>query len=638
MDKQMLDLVGAIEKAAKEQDFGELRNGWNRLYEHAKETGAPIDDKTSFRLLELMHEVGALDKLASRHEEDSDALIDKLIAAAREMPKGGTAQGVEQAAHALEQYCRASGYQLGEDDCKRLLEAFKEQRMWPALMRFAGQMLSLGDDYPVVRRIYAQALIESGQLHAAIPLLENLVTSLDPTKHERELGEAIGLLGRARKQIYIDNRGKGRAAAPLQDALRRSIGSYSSLYRQTQPGENTWHGINLIAMLKRAEIDRIEAPFVGKSAELARNLIAAVEPNASASGDGDPWTAATLAEAQLAAGNYEAAAKWFGVYANHKKVTAFHLASTVRQLREVWGVKPGEDAAGRILLALNLRLARMEGGRVELHGKEFAAERVAAEAMKGRSYDPIFEAVLGRDLAMPLKWYAKGLERANSVARLVSRNGYPVGTGFIVRGGDIAASLGDEPMLLTNFHVINTQGAVRALTQKTAQIEFEPEYGSGRGTARTFSCKSIRWESPPGQLDAALIELHPRPESIAPCPISEQEPKPRETRVFVIGHPGGRERSISLTDNELLGCGSRPKGAPYRYLHYRTPTEGGSSGSPVFEFKDWSVIGLHHAGPNPESGTFQRLDGEEGEHKANEGISILSIRETASRELGGKRR
>jgi V8-like Glu-specific endopeptidase len=84
-----------------------------------------------------------------------------------------------------------------------------------------------------------------------------------------------------------------------------------------------------------------------------------------------------------------------------------------------------------------------------------------------------------------------------------------------------------------------------------------------------------------------------------------------DSQVRVIGHPSGRGLSISV--NKLLDH-QTPK------VHYRTATEGGSSGSPVFN-QDWKLIGLHHAGGD----AVPRLNGTEGTYEANEGIWIHSI-------------
>ena len=76
---------------------------------------------------------------------------------------------------------------------------------------------------------------------------------------------------------------------------------------------------------------------------------------------------------------------------------------------------------------------------------------------------------------------------------------------------------------------------------------------------------------------------------------------------------------FSLQDNCLLACNES-------LLHYRTPTEPGSSGSPVFEPEDWRVVALHHKG----SEELRRIDGVEGTCEANEGIAILTLQGTGS--------
>jgi hypothetical protein len=71
-------------------------------------------------------------------------------------------------------------------------------------------------------------------------------------------------------------------------------------------------------------------------------------------------------------------------------------------------------------------------------------------------------------------------------------------------------------------------------------------------------------------------------------------------RVYIIGHPGGRDLAFSFQDNELLDHEGPSAGKPQIpgvcRVHYRAPTEGGSSGSPVFNARLWEVIALHHNG------------------------------------------
>jgi len=81
------------------------------------------------------------------------------------------------------------------------------------------------------------------------------------------------------------------------------------------------------------------------------------------------------------------------------------------------------------------------------------------------------------------------------------------------------------------------------------------------------------------------------------------------SRAFPLGRP------LSISHGEWLD-------ADDRVLHYRTPTDPGSAGSPVFDQTCWTVVGLHHGGKI----NRPRLHGQVGTYEANEGISISAIR------------
>src|SRR5262249_36255187 len=60
--------------------------------------------------------------------------------------------------------------------------------------------------------------------------------------------------------------------------------------------------------------------------------------------------------------------------------------------------------------------------------------------------------------------------------------------------------------------------------------------------------------------------------------------------ILIVQHPRGRPMELALGANALIG----PNGNGTR-VRYRTNTEPGSSGSPVFDL-DWNLVALHHAG------------------------------------------
>ena len=58
--------------------------------------------------------------------------------------------------------------------------------------------------------------------------------------------------------------------------------------------------------------------------------------------------------------------------------------------------------------------------------------------------------------------------------------------------------------------------------------------------------------------------------------------------VSIIQHPNGEMKQIALRENQILDFFDA-------FLHYRTDTAPGSSGSPVFN-DQWEIVALHHSG------------------------------------------
>jgi V8-like Glu-specific endopeptidase len=166
-------------------------------------------------------------------------------------------------------------------------------------------------------------------------------------------------------------------------------------------------------------------------------------------------------------------------------------------------------------------------------------------------------------------------------------------------------------VLVTNGHVIPEE-----LHPADARVIFR---GLDADNTRQVFRIVRRWwyeASEKRGLDTTLVELDAYPHNVEPLPLARQLPALQSamTRAYVVGHPRGLTLpQFSLYDNALLDYDDT-------WIHYRSPTEGASSGSPVFD-PQWDLIGLHHAG-----GLYVRRLHGRGTYPANEAISLDAIR------------
>ena len=482
-----------------------------------------------------------------------------------------------------------SGLQHGGDidaDLARKILAVLRRKAWFAPMeRVAEALYFTGHDEAQIRRQYAQALIDQGKIPAAVYAIESLIarTAEDPVEN----AEARGLLGRIYKQLYINavNAGGSTGLALNRLNLQRAVDAYLGVYR-ADPSKHLWHGINAVALAARAARDGIALRDGPDPAALAREILAALAARREKA-PLDAWDLATGAEANLALGDLNGVLIGLAEYVQKKEADAFEIASTLRQLTEVWRLTPDTMPGSIILPILHSQLLLRRGGSMSFGPGQLAEARETAAAATPvlekaiETAPPTFEKVLGKEGVVTMGWYRKGLERAKVVAKVLDPAGDGFGTGFLVRGRDFLPGLGDEILLFTNAHVVSSDAAVRSqygsLAPSGATIVFEDLDTVG---TQSFKVKELLWTSPPTELDASLLRLDPPvpnypPYSLTPDLPTRESLKAGTQKVYVIGHPSGRVLSISLNDNALLDYDDR-------LLHYRAPTEGGSSGSPVF--------------------------------------------------------
>jgi hypothetical protein len=470
-----------------------------------------------------------------------------------------------------------------------ILDDLRRKRHHDHIAGVAEALIRNGGDDVAVRRRYVQALLDRGLVAAAIDMAERQLAAADPARPETV--ELRGLLGRAHKDLALRLHQPVRRAA----ALQRAVTSYLDAFVE-DPGR-WWHGVNAAALLalSHREGSQVDAPWTAP--QLGAQLLATLE-----SGDVhlDAWACATAMEAALATGQADTATRWLMTYLAEVRGDAFALASTLRQLTEVWQLETHAPPGDQLIPPLQAALLRAEGGAVEVPARELQAS-VADQGL---------EVLFGAERYQDVVWFQRGLERCRSVGRVDDRQGDAVGTGFLA-DTSLLGSRFPSLLFITNAHVISTT-ARAALSPDQATVTLSALEGDNP----LHAVGRIVFESPPDALDCTLVELHGLPADARGLRLTTGPPvwsDRRRQRAYVIGHPARRRRpQFSIRDNFLLDLDDR-------LVHYRSPTEPGSSGSPVFN-EEWEVFALHHRGHRE----LPRLHGA-GTYEANEGIRIDAI-------------
>ncbi len=591
------------------------------------------------------------------------------------------------------------------------LKKLRNERLFGELFELSTHFAMQPSPLFTARHYRAQAAVELKLFPIA---MREMYAALGQSLSDADRGEAETLLGRINKQQYVDTASSdadgpsSRArAAYLQAAIEEYAKSYvaAATDRSPQWSRNAYFaGGNVVALLWRAELDQVAIKAHLRRAgltcftarELAHELLEDLIPYArlqrkTGTENPDLWAIATAGEVLLAADPAEAAMRgwrtpqdWMAAYARRTN-SPFMLYGTTRQLEEVWLIEPGQPNRSEALEALKAATARHHGDvrwtRAEL--QSFQANRVAnraaspvapqvtspAAAAKASDDDAGYERQVDGVLPMDITWVYRMLDWSGGIGRVRERGkAKTIGTGFLFNGDILGIKkYRRKTLFLTNSHVVSSiraeqLGTPRALAPNWAEIVFGT-YELGNGAARNdkplvFKKPEVVWTSPRDVLDASILDLGDQKalQTLMTLPLLDFDlydtAGANVSAAIVVGYPDGGDLCFSHKNNYVREFGWRyPEQQQHRFAHYKSSTDKGQSGSPVFNEELFGVYALHHYGPQehhsgggdtdaPERQMIAKLNNARGlddrpiKWVANQGILIKSIISAAREDLG----
>lgn len=208
-------------------------------------------------------------------------------------------------------------------------------------------------------------------------------------------------------------------------------------------------------------------------------------------------------------------------------------------------------------------------------------------------------------------WLDEGAKARSAVGRVIFMDGRPFGSGFLI----------SDRLFITNNHVIGDKDAARRML---VEMNYELEVGQSQPASVQFTLDPDAFfiTDDVESLDFTVIAVgacrsgSSKITDFGCCPLSDSAAKHAlGDWVNIVQHPNGDLKQVVVRENRLVNRGDF-------VLHYLSDTEGGSSGSPVFN-DDWQVVALHHyGGPHREvvDGSGMPLG-----QAMNEGIRISKI-------------
>lgn len=300
-------------------------------------------------------------------------------------------------------------------------------------------------------------------------------------------------------------------------------------------------------------------------------------------------------------------------FVRRAKVPEFRVRWQQR-LDVVWlDVLDAAAAAGKLRAFLDIFLANpiYEGLANELRG-----------VLGQQVLSPAGDAVGGAGAGKSFDWHGDGAPRSEGKEALINRA--LVDASFLPTGAERAAavvrllvddevfgtgSLISDNLILTNHHVLFDERSGARATSVQAWFRYERDQ-RGRYRQEVVCDADVNTIVANAKDDWAVIQLkQPAPEDIPVLPLDPGQIRPGQ-RAHIIQHPQGGPKMVALFDNDVRYVDDR-------VVQYLADTEGGSSGSPVFNDR-WQIVALHHGWASaPGKGAKPEI--------RNEGINIHCV-------------
>lgn len=223
-----------------------------------------------------------------------------------------------------------------------------------------------------------------------------------------------------------------------------------------------------------------------------------------------------------------------------------------------------------------------------------------------------------------VNFLSRGARAARTVGRIAADlrgRRIPVGTGFLVA----------PALLLTNNHVLPDEAAA---DDAVLELNCEDGIDHEAGQLAVYRLDPATLFFTDEELDYTLVAVAPGTGGPPGAEFGWNRLVHQQGKAVVgewlniVGHPQGRLKEVALRHNGLVN-------ELDHFLHYRTDTEPGNSGSPVFN-DQWEVVALHHSGipATDAEGNWLKADGSrwrpsDGDGAvhwiANEGVRVSAL-------------